>query len=135
MQYNLSNKDEATALHFELARLMISKPTVEFGVPTKSRTVRQNSALHKFYELLADELNLAGLDMKKTLNPAADIPWTADNVKQFLWKPVQKAQLQKESTTSLTTKEIDVVYATLMRHLGEKFGVSLEFPSNEREGA
>ena len=93
------------------------------------RTKKQNDALHVLYELLAVSLNEAGLDMRKTLKESIDIPWTKDTVKNFLWRPIQKVQLQKASTTELTTKDVDQVFETLNRHLGEKFGLHIPFPS------
>jgi len=97
----------------------------------KPRTLRQNRAMHLMFTQLADELNDAGLDMRKTLKPAIDIPWNGDRVKEFLWRPIMKAQLAKESTTELTTKDIDRIFETIVRHLGEKFGLIIEFPSIE----
>lgn len=96
--------------------------------PSK-RTLRQNRALHKLFGMLADELNGAGYDMRRTLKEGVDIPWNADTVKNYLWRPIQNAQLGKESTTDLTTKDIDAVFETLNRHLGEKLGVHTAFPS------
>jgi hypothetical protein len=97
----------------------------------KQRTSQQNKALHVLFELLANTLNEAGYDMKRTLKAEVAIPWEARTVKEFLWRPVQKAQLLKESTTELTTKEIDLVFDTLNRHLGETLGVHTAFPSIE----
>lgn len=97
----------------------------------KPRTNRQNSALHKLFDMLAEALNDAGLDMRKTLKPGVEIPWTQANVKEYLWRPIQKAQLDKQSTTELTTKDIDKVYETLNRYLGDKHGLHVEFPSVE----
>lgn len=96
------------------------------------RTHQQNKALHVLFNLLASELNLAGLDMRKTLKPGVEIPWTGRSVKEYLWRPVQKAQLNKNSTTELTTVEIDQVFDTLNKHFGEKFGLHVEFPSIEK---
>lgn len=67
--------------------------------------------------------------MRKTLKPGVEIPWTGDSVKEFLWRPIQEAQLNKKSTTELTTKEIDAVFDTITRHIGEKFGIYVPFPS------
>lgn len=105
---------------------------METLIPDKQRTLIQNRALHKFFELLADELNNAGLDMRKTLKPEIEIPWSKDTVKSYLWKPIQDAQLEKESTTELTTKEIDLIYNTLNRFLGEKLSVHVPFPTNQQ---
>lgn len=95
------------------------------------RTLTQNSALHLYYTHLADALNSAGLDMRATLKPEIEIPWDANSIKNYLWRPIQKMQLGKESTTTLTTKEIDIVFDTLNRHLADKFGLHIDFPNIE----
>lgn len=102
----------------------------------EARTLQQNRALHKFFGLLAEELNKAGLDMKVVLKPEVDIPWTAQMVKEFLWRPIQKAYIGKQSTTELEkVKEIDEIYEILNRHLAQKFGEfgleNVPFPSLE----
>lgn len=99
----------------------------------KKRTLTQNNALHLMFDQLAEKLNDAGFDMKKTLKPSIDIPWSKMSVKEYLWRPVQKAQLGKESTTDLTTKEIDEVFETLCRHLRQKLGIEIHFPSIETQ--
>ena len=96
--------------------------------PVKQRTKSQNKSLHLYFTQLAELLNDSGLDMKKTLKPEIDIPWSGKSIKEFLFRPIMKAQLQKDSTTELTTKEIDQVVDVINRHLGEKFGITLGFP-------
>ena len=98
------------------------------------RTLKQNKSLHQYFRLLAEELNNAGYDMRRTLKPGVDIPWSSETVKEYLWKPIQNAQLMKQSTKDLTTKEIDLVYDTLNRHLGQTTGVTIEFPSQDTDG-
>lgn len=95
------------------------------------RTLKQNRALHKFFAILAKELNESGLDMRVVLKPEVDIPWSTETVKEYLWRPLQKIQLLKSSTTELSTKDIDEVFDTLNRLLGEKFGKHIDFPSIE----
>lgn len=85
--------------------------------------------MHVYFGLLADELNNAGLDMKKVLKPSVDIPWTPFSVKDHLWRPIQQAMEGKESTTELTTVDIQDVYLVLSRHISEKFGVNVDWPS------
>lgn len=97
----------------------------------QKRTQAQNRSLHLFFTQLAEQLNDAGLDQRKVLKPSVDIPWTAIAIKEQLWRPIQKAQLHKDSTTELTTKEIDQVLDTITRHLGQKFGIQVIFPSIE----
>lgn len=101
--------------------------------PEKQRTIQQNKALHLYFELLAQSID-AGLDMRVVLKPEVEIPWTKESVKDHLWRPVQELYLKKDSTTELTTDEIAKVYEVLNRFLGEKHGVSQEFPSIENLG-
>lgn len=96
---------------------------------TETRTSRQNRALHLYFRLLADELNLSGKDMKHVIRTA--ISWSPYAVKQYLWLPLQKARLGKKSTTELTTDEIDKIYDEINRIIGERTGVSVPFPSIE----
>jgi hypothetical protein len=103
-------------------------------IPTKEkvytqRTKQQNRALHVLFNLLAETLNESGLDMRATLKPEIDIPWSGPSVKEFLWRPIQEAQLMKHSTTELTTVEIDKVFDTINKHLGERFNLHVPFPS------
>lgn len=95
----------------------------------KKRTTQQNRALHLYFQMVADTLNDAGLDMRVVLKPGITIPWSKTSVKEYLWRPIQRLQLVKESTKDLTTKEIDLVFDTLNRHLGEKLGEHVPFPS------
>lgn len=97
----------------------------------KQRTAKQNKALHLLFTMIAETLNDTGNDMRRTLRSDIEIPWSADTVKNYLWRPVQQAQLEKQSTTELTTKDIDAVFETLNRHLGDKIGVHIPFPSIE----
>ena len=97
----------------------------------KQRTIQQNKALHVLFDLLAEELNSSGYDMRKTLKESIEIPWGKESVKEYLWKPIQGAMFQKRSTTELTTTDIDKVFETLNRHLGERFSLHVDFPSVE----
>jgi len=99
----------------------------------KTRSLAQNRSIHLFCEMLAKDLNEAGLDMKIVLKPEVDIEWTKDTVKKYIWKPIQQALTTKESSTELDTKEPSKVWETINRHLGMKFGFSIPtFPSEEQ---
>ena len=97
----------------------------------KKRTDLQNRALHKYFQKLADALNDAGLDVRHTLKEDIDIPWNALLIKDYLWRPIQELQLKKRSTTELSTTDIDKIFETITRHLGEKFGIFVDFPSEQ----
>lgn len=95
------------------------------------RTIQQNKALHKFFALLSDECNDRGITLQKLLQNEIDMMVTPTLVKEVLWKPIQKAMFDKESTTELTTKEIDQVFDVINKLLGE-WGIFIPFPSFER---
>ena len=82
--------------------------------------------------MLSDSLNGAGLDLKTVLKPEISINWTPHNIKEYLWRPIQEAMLGKESTTTLNTSDITKIYDVLNRHLGERFGVHVGFPSEDQ---
>jgi len=70
-------------------------------------------------------------EFEELLNSYADCTRYSSTDKEYLWRPIMKAQLNKESTTEMTTKDIDQIFDTINRHLGEKFGLHLDFPSIE----
>ena len=72
----------------------------------KTRTLTQNSSIHKYCALLAEAFNDAGLDMQKVLAEGTSIPWSEDKVKHDIWRVVQVAALGIESTTKLETNDV-----------------------------
>ena len=95
----------------------------------RQRTLAQNRALHLYYRKLAQALNEAGLEMKKVLKLGIEIPWTEESIKNHLWRPIQKSLIGVVSTKDQNKGDVSLVYETLNRHLGEKFGVFVPFPS------
>lgn len=92
----------------------------------RQRTLAQNRALHKMFEILADELNDCGMYINKVIKMEA--PWNADRVKELILREVQKTMTGKTSTTKITTKEIDEIFEVIHKALAEK-GVEIFFPS------
>lgn len=97
----------------------------------KPRTPKQNNSLWLYAQLLGDELNDNGWDMRKTLKSSIDIPWTKKSIVDFIWRPVQETMFGTDSTRKLTTKELQQVWEVVSRHLGEKCGVHVGFPTEE----
>ena len=91
------------------------------------RSLQQNRSLHMLFNNIANALNDAGLDRKHVIK--AGIQWGPESVKNDLWRPLQVATVNKKSTTALKKQEIDIVYETLNRLLGEKYGIHVSFPS------
>lgn len=100
----------------------------------KQRTLSQNNSLHLWFKLLADEFNAAGFTVQLVLKEKMDLDWDAGKIKELLWRPAQKAIIGKDSTTELSKHEdIDKVFDHLTRHIGEKFGVFVDFPNDPDE--
>lgn len=127
----------------------------------KTRTLKQNRSLHKFCEMLATALNDGGFDMRLVLfgrielevieladklchkhveafeavffkyHNKIDILWSRDSVKTCLWKPIQKAMFDTESTMDLDTAQVSKVYDVLSRYMAQKYGIDVDFPSDE----
>lgn len=108
---------------------------VEIRRKARQRTLTQNRALHLFCGWLADALNEAGYDMRRTLRHDADIPWTQETVKDHLWRPIQEALTGKHSTTEITTVEPTEIHEVLSRHLASRLGVTCPPWPKKREAA
>lgn len=97
---------------------------------TKKRTSKQNRALHLWYTQLAEALNEAGFDIRRTIKEDFDIPWSPLTVKEYLWRPIQKIYMKEHSTKRLKTKDIDVIYDIINREIGQRTGIDVPmFPS------
>jgi len=116
----------------ELRNLNLPEHGIVIELKYGKRTTKQNNALHLFCTQLAETLNDAGLDQRKVLKPDIEIPWSLNSVKKKLWGSIMQALTGKEHTSDLDRDEIDKVYMALSRHMGEKFGVLVEFPSKDR---
>ena len=99
----------------------------------KKLTRPQQNSLWLFFRNLAKALNDAGYDMKKTLKHDIEIPWTEQSVHDHLWVPIQVAMIGKSSTTEMNTVEPSEIYEVLNRHLGEKMGIFIQWPSYEHD--
>jgi len=97
----------------------------------KHRTTQQNKALHKWFELLSEDLNNAGYTVRKTLKADFELDWTSTLIKEILFKSIIKAKFGKSKTSELSSGELQLAYDELNRHLGEKFGIHTPFPSLE----
>ena len=98
---------------------------------TKQRSIRQNKSLHLLMTQLADELNASGKTMMQVLKQGAEIQWTDYSTKEYLLRPFIKAMYGKESTKTLTTKELSKATEAMLDHVAQTTGVALMFPSLE----
>ena len=97
----------------------------------KNRTIQQNKSLHLYFQHLADELNGAGYSVRKTLKEDFELDWTPSLIKEIIFKSIIKAKFNKSKTSELSSGELQIAYDELNRHLGQKFGIHIPFPSLE----
>lgn len=102
---------------------------VELG-KVDERSLKQNNALHRYFSLVARELNKNGFKIQSNLNMELD--WNMTRVKELIWKEFQKVVLGKDSTRLLTKKELTQIYDYVNRYTSEQFGISMEFPNKEQ---
>src|SRR3990167_11370310 len=97
------------------------------------RTLTQNSAIHKYFELVARELQNQGQTMQQVIKKInwCEITPTKQSVKEIIWRPIQEEVCGKKSTTELTTSEVDQIYQITAMFLAKQFKISIPFPSIE----
>jgi hypothetical protein len=100
---------------------------------TKSRTLKQNNALHLWCRELATELNERGLTFKKVVKDSFDLDWNEDMVKRVFWQSFAKVKFGTEHTSELTTSQLQDIYEEINRVLSApKFdGIHMPFPSSD----
>lgn len=96
------------------------------------RTDAQNASMWLFFTLLADELNNGGFSIQKVLtNYKVELDWDKNSVHDIIWVPIQKALLNKSSTTQLNKhEEITAVYEHINRFVAQ-MGIHIPFPVDE----
>jgi hypothetical protein len=99
----------------------------------ETRTSPQNRALHKFCADLAKAFEDAGIDQRTymaALREGVEIPWSKASVKEVIWRGFQTAMGMPESTTRLTTKQVDQIHKQIDKFTLERFNMSAPaFPS------
>ena len=95
---------------------------------TEQRTLPQNRALHKYCEIISNEMNAAGYDFKEVVR--LPVSMTPELVKEYLFKRIMRTMYpDKESTTELDTIEIQKVYECMNAATATLFGISQEWPN------
>ena len=108
---------------------------VQIKRTTYTRTDAQNNALHKYFELLANEMSKAGYQFHMKLGSKdVKLDWSPSLVKEAMWKPIQRSLLNKSSTTELNkTEDINTVYDHINRFVSEELHIHIPFPTEEKD--
>ena len=127
--FNFSDKAELYQFTATVASLKSKGATVELIEKKPQRTLRQNRAIHLYCDMIATVLNDLGKTFKYEgiKGVEMELRYTQSLVKETMWKPIQKALFNIESTTELTTSEVSEVSIVIEKFFSEQ-GIDLPFP-------
>lgn len=98
----------------------------------KQRTSAQNNSLHKGLRLIAEQLREKELSVQTVLAGGIELEWTETLLKETIFKPICKLMFDCDSTTQLTTKQLQEAWENMSRAIA-KTGCYVPFPSMESE--
>ena len=132
MQYNLSNKVDVRSFNMKVDYLLLKGKRVNLVEVKDTRTSLQNASFHLFFTMITDQLNDLGMEYRYfgVTGKELSMMYTDHIVKEFFWKPIQLALFDIESTTKLTTEQMNAVIDVIINFFAEK-GVVVEFPNRE----
>ena len=132
MIYDLSNKDDLERFKASSNNLTQKGAKVLLEQKRDTRTTRQNKALHLYYTIIANELNELGHEFRYEglKGGVIELRYTTNIVKEFIWRPIQIALFDIQSTTKINTKQMNEIIDVLSKYFGER-GVLINFPSVE----
>ena len=104
---------------------------LEVKVYEATRTTQQNRALHKWFRMVSSELKEKGIDKRDFFKEGYFRVWTEDDVKEDIFKTVQKALGYGDKTSELGRSEINQIIDPIMLKLAE-YGISVPFPSEDK---
>ncbi len=102
-----------------------------YEIQQEQRSKPQNSALHSCLRRLANGLNNAGYGIAHPLKPDLEIPYTEQNCKELLLRPIIEAMYSKSSTAALTKHEVSRSMDVLLNRISELTGVVEGFTLEE----
>ena len=133
-------KDEKTTLEsiatgrpFEVRpRLLKFLETVKVEEKVEGNyTSSQRNSAWLYMTMKVQQLNEAGLEMRKVLKPTYAIPWTKESFHDHVWVKLQKALFGTDSMKALKKLQVSKIHEVIEREFGEKHGLDyIPFPAN-----
>jgi len=115
---------------FELLKKLQDGAIYEIDIKNiDTRTLQQNKALHKWCDLIANQLNDSGLYVTDVLK--METQWSMSKVKENIFKPVVKQLYNKNSTTKLKKDEFENIIDAIVKAFAQKGIVVPDFPNRE----
>ena len=128
--YNTGTSDGYIQALDQLHYFKSISATIEIKQVKLTRSNAQNRALYLYFTFVAETLNNHGLYFQTIdlFSHPLEMQWDKDLVKQFIWLPIQKTLFDIESTTKLTTTDINTILDVLTNHFA-KLKLSVSFPN------
>lgn len=134
MIYRTTEPKELKALEFKYDYLVKNGKRVDLKEVKNTRSSLQNASLHKYFTMISEELNELGMEYRYfgVKGEVLSLMYTDNIVKQFFWKPIQLALFDIESTTKLTTEQLNQIIDVITKFFAEE-GVLIEFPCDKNK--
>lgn len=129
----LGGSDTWIPANVESAQWLENQTRIKLSAEHQKRTTKQNNSLHKYLQQVEAECKERGLDARKFFRPEVEIPITAAMLKNDAWRPIQRAMFDIESTTDLSTTQMQQVYEVFARHLAQSHDIAIEWPCRETQ--
>lgn len=94
----------------------------------KQRTLNQNSAMHKWFEMIEEHCQERGLTRDVLFKNPAELPITKHMLKDF-FRMVGNMMFHRKSTAELEKGEIDPVIKVCEREFAKRLDSTIPFPS------
>ena len=132
MLFNFQNESDVIKYKEKSEYFIKNGKTVDLIEKKNTRTTLQNSALHLLFTIISNQLNEMGVEFKYfgLKGQVLHTRHTPNIVKEHVWKPIQKALFDIESTTKINTEQINEIVDVLAKFFGER-GIGIEFPNRE----
>lgn len=125
----ITNEFQLDEAKKELDKFYSENGYVEVEARTaKTRTQKQNRALHVWCRHLAETLREKDIDTKTFFKSGFEVPFTPEIVKDNIWKPVQRAVTDKEKSSKLSRSEVSGIFEIINKLLSER-GIHVPWPS------
>ncbi len=127
----ITNEFQLDEAKKELDKFYSENGYVEVEARTaKTRTQKQNRALHVWCRHLAETLREKDIDTKTFFKSGFEVPFTPEIVKDNIWKPVQRAVTDKEKSSKLSRSEVSGIFDIINRLLSDK-GIHVPWPEKK----
>jgi len=132
MEYNLKLASERRKFEVQSDFYTAKCKVVKLSEVKNTRSQQQNKSLHKYFTLISEQLNELGIEYIYfgLKGQEMALMYTPELVKMFMWKPIQLALFDFESTTKLNTEQMNKIIDVISKFFSDK-GIVLDFPSME----